>query len=96
MLESEKEMWVDVTASMMSDEEDVGNNTFRIHQQQWRSQELSEFLEKLDKRADEASKRAHSRRNRVVGTPLKVNAPAITKEWIVRNEPREGSPSLFD
>ena len=88
-------MWVDVTASMMSDK-DVGNNTFHIHWQQWRSQQLSQFLETLDKRADEASKKAHPRRNCVVGTPLKVNAPAITKEWMVRNEPRGGSPSLFN
>ena len=96
MLESEQEMWEDITPSMMSDEEDVGNNTFRIHRQEWRSQELSDFLEGLDKRADAATKKAHPRRNRVVGTPLKVNAPTTTKEWMVQDEPREGSPSLFD
>lgn len=97
VLASEQEMWEGVTASMMSDEEDVGNNTFRIHRQDWRSQEFSDFLGELDKRADAATKKAHPRRNRVVGTPLKVNAPTTIKEWmVVDREPREGSPSLFD
>ena len=96
MLESEQEMWEDVNPSMMSDEEDVGNNTFRIHRQEWRSQEFSDFLQELNRRADAVTKKAHPRRNRIVGTPLKVSAPTTTKEWMVRSEPREGSPSSFN
>ena len=38
VIESEREMWKDVVPSMMSDEEDVGDNSFRIHRQEWRSQ----------------------------------------------------------
>ena len=34
---------------MMSDEEDVGNNTFRVHHQEWRSQEMTDMLEELDR-----------------------------------------------
>lgn len=96
MLELEQTMWDDVTPSMMSDEEDVGDNTFRIHRQEWRSQELSDLLEELDRRADAATKKAHPRRNHIVGTPLKVNAPTTVKEWMVRHESREGSPQIFD
>ena len=73
-------MWDDVTPSMMSDE-DVGHNTFRLHHQEWRSRELSDFLEELDRRADTATKKAHPRRNRIVGTPLKVNPSTTTKRW---------------
>ena len=96
MLESEQKMWDDVSPSMMSDEEDVGNNTFRIHRQEWRSQEFSDLLEELDRRADSATKKAHPRRNRGIGTPLKVNAPTTAKEWMMRCDSREGSAPLLD
>ena len=38
-----------MTRTMMSDEEDVGNNTFRVHHQEWRSQEMTDMLEELDR-----------------------------------------------
>ena len=47
---SEQEVWQDdVTPTMMSDEEDVGYNTFRVHRQEWRSQEMTDMLEELDR-----------------------------------------------
>ena len=42
-------MWQDVTPTMMSDEEDVGNNTFRVHRQDWRSQDMVDMFEELDR-----------------------------------------------
>ena len=78
-------MWQHVTAAMMSDEEDVGSNTFKVHRQEWRSQELTDFFEELDQRADEAIKQAHPRKNRIVGTPLKVSAPSVVKDWMMRD-----------
>ena len=90
--EWEQSIWEDIIPSMMSDEEDMGNNTFCLHHQEWRSQELSDFLKKLDKRADEATRKIHPCRNRVVGTPLKVTPPSITKDWMVN---KEDSPPLF-
>ena len=77
--ESEQEMWQDVTPTMMSDEEDVGENTFRIHRQEWRSPKMTHLLEELDTRADIATKKVHPRKNRVIGTPLKTNAPSATR-----------------
>ena len=56
---SEQEVWQDVIPNMMSDEEDVGNNTFRVHRQEWRSHEITDMLEELDRRADAANKKAH-------------------------------------
>ena len=90
--------WHDLSPALMSDEEDIGQNTFKIHRQEWRSTELDEFLEELDRRADAALKRAHPRKNRVLGTPLKVLAPASTKDWMVKEtqDSLRSSPTLFD
>ena len=38
-----------MTPTMMSDEEDVGNNIFRVHRQEWHSQEMTDMLEELDR-----------------------------------------------
>lgn len=78
-MESECEMWHDMSPTMMSDEEDVGDNTFRIHCQEWCSEEMTLFLEELDRRADTAMKKAHPRKNRIVGTPLKLMLQAQQK-----------------
>ena len=37
-------------------------------------------LEELDRRADAAIKNAHPRKDRVVGTPMKVDPPRTTKD----------------
>ena len=77
---SEQEVWQDVTPTMMSDEEDVGNNTFRVHRREWHSQEMTDMLEELDRRADTATKKAHPCKDRVVGTPMKVDPQRTTKD----------------
>ena len=85
---SEQEVWQDVTPTMMSDE-DVGNNIFRVHHQEWRSQEMTDILEELDRRADAAIKKAHPRKDRVVGTPMKVDPPRTTKDWMLRGQDQD-------
>ena len=98
VVEAEREMWKDVTAYMMSDEEDVGENTFKTHQPEWRSAEFNVFLKQLDCRADtKAANRAHPHRNRILGTPLKTTAPVGASDWMVNHDEIEppSSPTLF-
>ena len=99
MLEWEQEKWKDITPGMMSDEEEDGDDTFRVHRQEWRSEEITALFEELDRRADAVMKRAHPRKTRVIGTPLKVGAPSATKEWMVKDsgtQSRDGSPELIN
>ena len=95
--ETEREMWQSVTASMMSDEEDVGGNTFKVHPPEWRSEELNELLKTLDGRADAiAANKAHPRRNRIQGTPLKTTAPTGVSDWMINKvESAPSSPLLL-
>ena len=86
---SEQEVWQDVAPTMMSDKEDVGNNTFRVHRQEWRSQEMTDMLEELDRRAGAAIKKANPRKDRVVGTPMKVDPPRTTKDWMLRGQDQD-------
>ena len=83
MLESEFNKWKDVIPTMMSDEEDIGDNTFRVHHQEWCSQEMTDLLDEFDRRADVVMKKMHPQKAWVVGTPLKVNA---TKDWMSRED----------
>ena len=77
-------MWNKMTATMMSDE---GENTFKVHPPEWRSEELNKLLRLLDARADsKAANRAHPRCNRVQGTPLKTDRPPNVSAWMV-NDP---------
>ena len=62
-MEAEQE---DITPSMISDEEEAGNDTFCVHSQEWRSEEMTALFKELDRRADAVMKRAHPRKNRVV------------------------------
>ena len=85
-------MWNKVTATIMFDDEDVGENTFKVHPPEWRSEELNKLLRLLDARADsEAANRAHPRRNRVQGTPLKTARPPNVSGWMV-NDPESVAP----
>lgn len=68
----------------MSGEEDVGNNTFRVHTPEWRSDQLNTLLKDLDERADQVLNKAHPRKSRVVGTPCKVDAPSNVNIWMTR------------
>lgn len=92
--ETEREMWKHVTASMMSDEEDIGGNTFKVHVPKWRSDELNVLLCELDSRADaKAAYRSHPRRSRIQGTPHKVPAPSVSQDWMIRKETDSDVPS---
>lgn len=81
-MESEMSEWNDVTPSMMSEEEDMGDNTFKVHQPLWRSSQLVGLLQNLDTRASTSVNKAHPRKNRVIGTPYKNPAPACAKDWM--------------
>ena len=81
MRASELCKWQDVVPTMMSDEEDVGDNTFRVHRQDWCSEEMTDFLDELNRRADDAMKRVHPRKNQA---PLKTTAPENTKDWMLK------------
>ena len=74
-MESEQE---DITPSMMLDKEEDGDNTFRVHRQEWHSKEITAIFEELDRWADAVIKQVYPRKTRVIGTPLKV-APSGTK-----------------
>lgn len=78
---------------MMSDEEDVGNNTFKVHPPQWRSAQLNQLLSELDRRAGTAINKAHPRKSRVIGTPCKSSTPSAAKGWMICEGEDNGSPS---
>ena len=40
-------MWKDITANMMSDEEDSGGNAFKVRAPEWRLEELNKLLKDL-------------------------------------------------
>ena len=71
-----------MTPAMMSEEEDMGGNIFKVHQPEWRSSQLIGLLQDLDKRGDSAINKAHPRKTRVIGTPLKISSPSCAKEWM--------------
>ena len=51
---------------MMFDEEDVGENTFKVHRPEWRSEELNKLLKLLNTKTNsKATNWAHPRHNRV-------------------------------
>ena len=52
--------WQDVVPTMMSDE-DVGDDTFQVDRQEWESQEMINFFDQLDRRADTTVKCTHGR-----------------------------------
>ena len=45
---------------------------------------MTDLFEELDRRADTAMKKVHPRKIRIVGTPLKVDAPSTIKDWMLR------------
>ena len=74
-------------ANMISAEEDIGGNAFKVRAPEWRSEELNKLMKDLNARADvAATNRAHPGGNRVHGTPLKVPAPASVSAWMIDKE----------
>lgn len=60
--ENELELWNQVTPFMMSEEEDKGENTFKVRTPERRSEELDSLLSKLDARANSKhTNKAHPR-----------------------------------
>ena len=83
MTEEEKDKWKDIHPTMMSDEEDM-EGKFKIHRQEWRSNEFNVLMDSLDKRAAKAS--SHPRKERFYGTPLKCDEPSNVVDWMVDNQ----------
>ena len=81
MAENEKEKWMEVFPTMMSDEEEV-EGKFKVCRQEWRSQEFNDFMEALDIRATESNPK-RPRYDRYLGTPLKVGAPTEARDWMM-------------
>ena len=76
--EPEKEKWLDVHPTMMSDEEEV-DGKFKVSRQEWRSEAFNEFMETLDNRATSSNRKYP----RIDGSPMKGDPPAEIKEWMV-------------
>lgn len=74
--------WIQIEASLMSDEESA-EGQFKVHRQEWRSDEFNEWMEELDARASATQGKSRPRITRYYGTPSKVQPPANTPEWML-------------
>ena len=81
----EMSKWAKVDPSMMSDE-DVGGK-FKVHRQEWRSEEFNVFMKKLDDRASVGNSKPRPRLLRFHGTPQKMQPPPLPNapEWMISN-----------
>ena len=79
-----------MTPAMMSEEEDMGGNSFKLHQPEWRSSQLTGLLQNLDSRANATVvNKTHSRKDRVIGIPHKIPAPSCAKDWMISTSDHE-------
>ena len=74
---------------MMSDEEEA-DGKFKVHRQEWRSEEFNEFMETLDNRAASSSSQKRPRMERFCGTPVKSDPPTDTKNWMINTNDDSG------
>ena len=73
---------------MMSDEEEI-DGKFKVYRQEWRSDELNDFLQTLDTRANVSERvSGHPRKERIDGTPIKCPIPPCieSSSWMVVDE----------
>jgi len=84
VLENEEEKWKEVTPLMISDEEEF-DGKFKVHRQEWHSDELNSFLQTLDTRANVSERvSGHPRKERIDGTPIKCliqHAMRVAAGW---------------
>ena len=69
---------------MMSDEEDI-DGQFKVHHQEWRSEEFNHFMEDLDDRASAGNSKLRPRVLRYYGTPQKTQPPTSVPQLMVSN-----------
>lgn len=69
---------------MLSDEESLSDGTIARRRPEWRSQELNDFIDQLDERADTTIKNA--RKQRVLMSPWKTAIPMGCKSWMIHAE----------
>ena len=77
--------WANIEPSMMSDEE-VVDGRFKVHRQEWRSDEFNDFMEELDDRASVTNPKPRPRLSRFQGTPQKTQPPPNTPGWMIAND----------
>lgn len=54
------------------DKVDASDDTFRIHCQEWRSEEMTALFEELDRYADAVTKIVHQKQKHVIGAPKRL------------------------
>ena len=84
----QKKYWAEVTADMISDEENVGDK-YILYPPSYRSERLTRFIHKLDSRLEITPSR-HARYSRVLGSPVHKNIPSKAKKWMMKSS--EESP----
>ena len=67
---------------MMSDEE-VIDGKFKVHHQEWCSEEVNDFMEQLDDRALVSNSKPRPGLSRFYGTPQKSQPPSNAPEWMI-------------
>ena len=67
---------------MMSDEEDI-DGKFKVHRQDWQSDEFNDFMEELDACASTSNSKLHPRISRYYGMPQKTRPPTNALEWMI-------------
>ena len=82
----EKQLWSQLTAACMSDEEtdDDIEGTFIVHKPVWRSDLLNRFIEKLGKRYQDGTKKCSYMKllsTRRVGSPSSRSRPKTIPKW---------------
>ena len=81
--------WSEVTPCMMSDEEEQGDAYVR-HPPLYRSNILSQFIDKLDSRYEKRNSNTnHPRKARILGSYVTVPIPPDAKKWMLKPEMRE-------
>ena len=79
---------------MMSDEEEV-EGKFKVHRQNWRSDEFNNFMDELDARALASQDQTRPRFARYFGTPSKANAPPHATQWLTHSSYNEDCNDIF-
>ena len=83
ILMEEMEWWKDVLPGMMSDEETLDDQSLKCMRPDWRGTKFNEFMDRLDEHVYRASK--HTRKIRVLGSPVKCPVPGTVKEWMTKD-----------
>ena len=76
-------------------EEEKRDDVYIRHQPEYRSNEFTAFLNKLDERSSKKQSN-HSRYKRTIGTPVKKTPPAGIQKWLTKSSEPSVSSSDND